>query len=579
MTIFLYIKSSIVLFNPMNAYSDKCLQLKELKPFLANKKVLAINGGHDSSFTFIDKNGDIRIFELERFCKKRYAAFHKLAEIEGSDYSIDDNCRHEFLTYLKIHLNEEPEIILYSELDERDIPFLLKYFPKAQYALMGHHISHCAGAYFQSGFGKECLVMSLDGGGIDYQTSSEMLLRSYSIYLFSKEEIITLSHTNLGDNPFIFDPGIYGYFGNFVKEISKKDSEQKANLAYAGKIMGLSAYGKVRPEWVSPIEKFYRQHPMDHWTFVGQYAEQMSKEMGVELFIDCFSGQDSYDLAATNQYVFENLCFSLIKPYIEKYNLDLVFSGGCSLNVIFNQKLKEYLEPKGLKLFIPPNPNDCGLSLGHFTYYQTLDISLSPYCGVDILDRDKIPYYYQQYQDRVEYTTIPRIVDLIKGGKIGGIIAGYSEVGPRALGNRSIICDPSIPDMKDIINSKVKFREWFRPFAPVCREEDKDLYFDNAYPSEYMSFAPTVKEEYKNVFPSITHEDGTARLQTVTKEQHSLFYEILTELSNRQYPAMIMNTSFKIRGKPILTTVEDAFYVLENTELDFIVVENLLFTK
>ena len=94
-----------------------------------------------------------------------------------------------------------------------------------------------------------------------------------------------------------------------------------------------------------------------------------------------------------------------------------------------------------------------------------------------------------------------------------------------------------------------------------------------------MSFAPTVKEEYKSAFPSITREDGTARLQTVTEDQHSLFYEILTELSNRQYPAMIMNTSFNILGKPILTTVEDAFYVLENTELDFIVVENLLFVK
>jgi carbamoyltransferase len=566
----------------MNAHSDLFLKSKELKNFLSSKKVLAVNGCHDSSFTFIDKNGDIRIFELERFCKKRYAAFKKQAELDGANHSIDDKCRHEFLTYLKIHLNEEPEIILYSELDDYDVTFLLKYFPKARFFRMGHHMSHCAGAYFQSGFGKECLVMSLDAGGMDYQTLSEMSLRSYSVYFFSKEEFITLGHVNFGNNPFIFDPGIYGYFGHFVKEITKGnngDPDQKSSLAYAGKIMGLSAYGKVRPEWVSPIEKFYRQHPLVHWSYQGPAVEQMSKEMGVELFTDCFSGQDSYDLAATNQHVFENLCFSLIKPYIEKYNLDLVFSGGCALNVIFNQKLKEYLESKGLKLYVPPNPNDCGLSLGHFTYYQTLEINLSPYCGFDILDRDKIPYYYQQYQDRVEYTTIPRIVDLIKNGKIGGIIAGYSEVGPRALGNRSIICDPSIPDMKDIINSKVKFREWFRPFAPVCREEDKDLYFDNAYSSEYMSFAPTVKEEYKSVFPSITHEDGTARLQTVTKEQHSLFYEILEELSNRQYPAMIMNTSFNIRGKPILTTVEDAFYVLENTELDFIVVENLLFIK
>ena len=168
---------------------------------------------------------------------------------------------------------------------------------------------------------------------------------------------------------------------------------------------------------------------------------------------------------------------------------------------------------------------------------------------------------------------------MIKEGKIGGIIKGYSEVGPRALGNRSIICDPSFPEMKDIINAKVKFREWFRPFAPVCREEDKDLYFDNAFDSEYMSYAPHVKVEYRKVFPSITHEDGTARLQTVTKEQNTLFYDILTELKERGNPAVIMNTSFNIKGKPILTSIEDSFYVLENTELDFIIVDNLIFFK
>lgn len=574
----------------MNVHFEKSIlgndlfsQPKGLKSFLANKKVLAVNGCHDSSFTFVDKNGDIRIFELERFCKIRYAAFKKEAELDGANHAIDDKCRHEFLTYLKIHLSEEPEVILHSELTEWDISFLAGYFPKARFFRMGHHMSHCAGAYYQSGF-DECLAMSLDAGGMDYQNKVDLSLRSYTIYFCSNGEFTTLAHVNFEENSFVFDPGIYGYFGHYVKEISKNgngDPTQKASLAYAGKIMGLAAYGKVREEWISPIEKFYKQHPAAHWSYQGPLVEEMSKEMGVELYTDCFNGQDSYDLAATNQHVFEELCFSLVKPYIEKYNLDVVFTGGCALNVIFNQKLKEYLEKKGLELYIPSNPNDCGLSFGHFTYYQTLGINLSPYCGFDIIDRNKIIEYYDQYkkESKVTYYNASKVVDLIKQGKIGGIIKGYSEIGPRALGNRSIICDPSIPDMKDIINSKVKFREWFRPFAPVCREEDKDLYFDNAYPSEYMSFAPTVKEEYKSVFPSITHEDGTARLQTVTEDQHSLFYEILTELSNRQYPAMIMNTSFNILGKPILTTVEDAFYVLENTELDFIVVENLLFVK
>jgi carbamoyltransferase len=261
--------------------------------------------------------------------------------------------------------------------------------------------------------------------------------------------------------------------------------------------------------------------------------------------------------------------------------MDVVFSGGCALNVLFNQKLAEYLSQKSLRLYIPPYPGDCGLSFGHFSSFQNIKCDPSPYCGIDIMDRDKIFHYFEKYnsEKKVELVTTDRIVDLIKGGKIGGIIQGYSEVGPRALGNRSIICDPSIPDMKDILNSKVKFREWFRPFAPVCREEDKNLYFENAFSSEYMSFAPKVREKYRDLLPSITHEDGTARLQTVSRDQHHLFYDILTVLKKRDMIAVIMNTSFNIKGKPILTEVEDAFNVLETTELDFIIVENLLFTK
>ncbi len=548
-----------------------------------NSKILALNGYHDASVTFVDKNNQLRIFEYERFCKKRFGVFRQ--RDDNTSIGTDQETRDKFLNYIKIQLKDQPEIILYSELDYDDIENLKKYFPNVQFFKMGHHMSHCSGAYHQSGF-VNALAISLDGGGLDYQTGTELTLRTYSIYKFIDGNCETLTHTNI-DSPdrFVFNPGIYGAFGYYVSEIKKEVNQvgktHKNSLSYAGKIMGLSAYGKVRNEWIEPIINFYKNHPVDHWTQYDSLEEKMSQEMGIKLFENCFSENDSYDLAATNQYVFELLCFSFIKPYIDEYNLDVVFSGGCALNVIFNQKLSEYLSSKGLNLYIPPYPGDCGLSFGHFVSFQNIKLDPSPYCGIDILDRDKIFDYYQKYDKtgKVKISTIDSIVDLIKDGKIGGIIQGYSEVGPRALGNRSIICDPSIPDMKDILNSKVKFREWFRPFAPVCREEDKNLYFENAFPSEYMSFAPKVREKYRDLLPSITHEDGTARLQTVSKDQHNLFYDILTVLKKRDMIAVIMNTSFNIKGKPILTSIEDAFEVLETTELDFIVVENLLFIK
>ncbi len=546
-----------------------------------NSKVLTINGCHDASITFVDKNKQLRIFEYERFCKKRFGILKR--EKDNNPLGTDEFTRNQFIDYVKINLFEEPEIILYSELEPCDIHWLSQKFPKSNIVMMGHHMSHCAGAYFQSGF-KNALVFSLDGGGRDYVTSNILDFRTYSFYLFSEGNdrfLFSSDDTSVKK----FNPGIYGIFGYFCSEISKNNSDvdksDKFSLSYAGKIMGLSAYGNVREEWIEPIEKFYSHSANEHWNYCDAYILELSNDIGISLSKDCFSGQNSYDLAATNQHVFEKMCFDLIKPVVDEYNFDVVFSGGCALNVLFNQKLYEYLETKGLKLYIPPYPSDCGLSFGHYVHFNNLSINPSPYCGIDIIDRNKITHYYNKYSSngKVGYATISSIVDFIIEGKIGGLMIGYSEVGPRALGNRSIICDPSFPDMKDIINKKVKFREWFRPFAPVCPEELRDEYFDKAYPSEYMSFAPSVKEEYRKILSSITHVDGTARLQTVNSEQHSLFYAILKELGQRGKPSVILNTSFNIKGKPILTSVEDAFYVLENTELDFVVIENLLFYK
>ena len=161
------------------------------------------------------------------------------------------------------------------------------------------------------------------------------------------------------------------------------------------------------------------------------------------------------------------------------------------------------------------------------------------------------------------------------------MVYGDSEVGPRALGIRSIVCVPNIADMKDILNSKVKFREWYRPFAPFCKKEDAHKYFEsrNFDNLEYMSYAPMVKKEYREKLPSITHADNTARLQTVTEESHPQFYEILTHFGEISETNVLLNTSFNIRGYPILSTIEDALYALNNTQMDYVIIEDYLFGK
>jgi carbamoyltransferase len=546
-----------------------------------DSKVISINGCHDASVTFVDKNNQLRIFEYERFCKVRYGVYR--CSYDGNILGTSKKVRDEFVDYIRMNIKEEPEILLCSELDENDIRyFRTKFRSIRSHYQMGHHMSHCAGAYYQSGF-DEALVFSYDGGGLDYSDAVNLNMRSYTVCKAEGTHIEVIDHNfSLG---YAFNPGIYGVFAYYISDVKKEKNEagqsDKMALTYAGKLMGLAAYGEVRKEWIDPVKQFFMHNPTDYEIYGENISKDLEEDIGITLYENCFSGKDAYDFAATIQYVFEDICFSFIQPYIDKYNMNVVFSGGCAMNVLFNQKMYEYLDSKGLKFYVPPYPGDCGLSFGHFLYYQQLKYDPSPYCGIDILDRDKLKDYYQKYesQGKVLVSTTEKIVDLIKEGKIGAIIQGYSEVGPRALGNRSIICDPSFPDMKDVINAKVKFREWYRPFAPVCREEDKDIYFDNAFPSEYMSFAPLVKDKYRKLLPSITHEDGSARLQTVKYNQHKLFYDILTELRTRGEIGVIMNTSFNIKGKPILSTIEDSFYVLENTELDFLVVENLLFVK
>lgn len=553
-----------------------------MNPINYNPTVMAINGCHDSSVTFVDKKGNIRVYELERFTGIRYCAFKKANE--ATSIGISDEIREAYINSIKKEMMYMPSVILHSELDWPDIHFLEKHFPEVNFIPMGHHMSHCAGAYLQSPFNK-ALVFSLDGGGRDYISDDLLAFRSYSFYLFDdlSDEFLFSSFDRESID---FNPGIYGYFGSFCSEIKKppKVSENdKFSLSYAGKIMGLSAYGKIREDWIEPITKFYLHNVNDHWNHHLKYIEELSDEIGISLTENCFSGQTSYDLAATNQFVFEKLCMDLIIPVVEKYDRDVVFSGGSALNVLLNQRLAEYLSNKGLKLFIPPTPSDCGLSLGHYLYYTQTRIPPLVYSGYEILDEssDTIQYYYDLYnkEGSVEHFTYRKVIEQLLDGNIGAVIGGLSEVGPRALGNRSIIALPSVPNIKDKLNSNVKFREFFRPFAPVCLEEDMDKFFNFAFPSPFMSHSPVVKQEIREKVLGIVHEDGTARLQTVNKSDHKFFYELLKTLKETENVPVLLNTSFNIKGRPILTRLKDAFEVLEQTGLDFLVYDNLIFYK
>jgi len=516
------------------------------------KNTLSIYGSHDASVTFIDKNNQLKVLEYERFVNQRYGAFTETMEHRTGLGTMVEQ-RELFLNHIYEQANNI-ELVIYNEIGDGDKKIIEEWWPKCKFKKMEHHKSHAASGYFQSGFDK-AIILSIDGGGNDYDGvtyTASYLANGNNIDLIKKYDI------NLGV--------AYGHIGCPISEIKPGPDSDRHSLVYAGKVMGLCAYGEVRDEWVEPMEKYYRHK---HLSILGG-------EIGLDLSLNSLSGQNSYDLAATSQFVFEKLAFELINPYLEKYeDYNLILVGGCALNVLFNQIIYEHLDGLDRELYVPPNPNDCGLSLGQFLLEYPQQKTNLHYNGFELLDQDKLEDFVTDRNARK--IEVPEIVKLLKSGKLIGLASGCSEVGPRALGNRSIICDPSFPNMKDILNSKVKFREWYRPFAPVARLENASEYFNNVFESKYMSFAPTVKKEYEEELNAITHIDKTSRLQTITREQHELFYDILLELENQNHVSVILNTSFNILGNPILTKIKDALYVLDKTELDYVIVDGYLF--
>ena len=243
------------------------------------------------------------------------------------------------------------------------------------------------------------------------------------------------------------------------------------------------------------------------------------------------------------------------------------------MNILLNTKLAKQRET-----FITPNPNDTGLAVGlvcsKVKPYTPVDTT---YLGPEVWDRRQLPkILYDRKGTKIE---IKELVQKLIQGEIVGVVRGRSEHGPRALGNRSIICDPTIGEMKDTLNAKVKGREYYRPFAPVVRLEDVNKYFNWDKESRWMSFCPEVKEEYKNILKAITHIDGTARVQTVTRKQNEFLYDLLTEMHNQKGIGVILNTSFNIAGKPILNTYEDALWVLDNKQMDALLLEDYYIKK
>ena len=519
------------------------------------KNLVSIFAGHDANVSFYNaKTDEYYTIEVERLVKKRYFRLH---EDNNPEYQkeILTLCRE--IAEEDWGIENDYEAVLVSTDGYIQPPSTLKevFNTENVRTIARHHETHAASAFYMSPF-EEALVVSYDGGGDDGH---------FNVYTANKKGIKLLEKV-----PSDFGGG-YLLCGSMIREVAEKSRHQ---LALSGKMMGLCAYGNVIEEHVPAFAMF----------FFNRDYKQLAEKTGLPLKnLDnpwdnplenwVFEGQEGYDIAATAQRAFEVAFFSVLDRYDN--DVPLVLTGGCALNVLVNEQLKKHTNRQ---IYVPPNPHDGSLSLGHMFLYKKPEKNVNiTYAGLPLTDKELFPEYIDKYNARK--IDKKELAQLIKDGNIIGLVYGDSEVGPRALGNRSIVCDPNIREMKDILNAKVKFREWYRPFAPFRKKEDAPKYFEsrNFDNLEYMSYAPKVKDEYVEKLPSITHIDNTARLQTVTEESHPQFYELLTEFGKISETNVLLNTSFNIRGYPILSSIEDALYALNNTKMDYVVIEDYLF--
>ena len=525
--------------------------------------VLSFMGSHNASVTIARGRKILETVELERLMNVK--------NIGIAQYKVPKQERiPQYMRILRDYLERaygvrEYKFVLVQNSDviiDNDRLNLHQFFPSQQYIHCLHHMSHAAGSFYQSPY-KEALIFSSDGGGSD--------------------GIFHVYHAKRGEEPkfiaeYVWDLGFaYMVFGKYLGDIKYEPSLPEGNLVYSGKIMGLVSYGKVRDEWLPAFIRFYKSIPNgnDYEKWLSQLADAIGVQFDVE---NRLTGQVAYDIAATSQRAFETILIRTMRPHVDAYpGVPICFSGGCALNILANTAIKKYFKRD---VFVGPNPNDCGQALGMMLNWLRPEEPYDPtYTGPRLLDIECLMTYIEERPYDPVPLDVPQLAQLIARGKIMGVARGRGESGPRALGNRSILCNPAIPEMKDILNAKVKHREWYRPFAPVVRLEDVNKYFEWEGESRWMSFAPQVREQYKSLLPSITHVDGTARVQTVTKDQNSFLYNLLTEIEKLTGYGVLLNTSFNVDGKPILSTARDAFTILENTELDGLVIENTMIVK
>ena len=364
------------------------------------------------------------------------------------------------------------------------------------------------------------------------------------------------------------------------------------------KVMGASAYGdpgrfegrlrdlvRLKDDGGFELDLLHFNHyqfPRSH-----RYTERLRAELGLE---PNEPGrpltQDYYDLAAAAQRVTEDVYFHLLNQLHARTGVsNLVVAGGVAFNSVANGKIRQ--RTPFTQVFVPPVPDDSGVSLGAALYVcHQLEgrpreyVMTSNYLGPGYSDaeiQDTLAKF--KVRHRVVPNPAAGAAALVEAGKIVGWFQGRLEFGDRALGNRSILADPRDASMKDRVNDTVKYREPFRPFAPSILIDEVGKFFVDAVPTPFMENVFPIRPEKHALIPAVTHVDGTGRLHTVSREQNPLYFELIEEFRRLTGVPVVLNTSFNLNGEPIVCSPQDALRTFFSSGLDALVMGNCLVEK
>lgn len=520
----------------------------------------------------------------------------------ATDYSSVDFGKQEGFHLLLDHLLQgagielaDVDCVTYSyRHNESARRHFARMLPGAEFIVPEHHLAHACQAFLPSPF-SEAAIMVIDGQGVplartggdplsgclaygrgrSIETLWDLPVRHSLGGMYAEATTVCGFATNEEGKTMGLAPyGTEGLYDTLKKEL--RFNTQVYSKSDLGNIGGLVKRGFRPKHYLYELGAYHR------------YMAQVPPRSKGGEYSDAHK-----DVAYAAQKIVEDVMVYLADWLHDKTkSMNLVIAGGVGLNCVANYEV--LARSKFRNIFVYPNAGDNGLAVGQALYvHNVLNGNERSYVAEhDYLGRSysaqEVAEAVEKYRDHAGIS-IERCRDLdalydkmalrIEGGSITSWWQGRSEFGPRALGNRSIIADPRRRDMKDVLNSRVKFRESFRPFTPSVLAERASDYFSLDIASPFMLFAPHVKPGMGDVVPAITHVDNTARVQTVERRVNERYYDLIKAFERRTGVAMVLNTSFNIAGEPIVETPEDAIRCFLSTDIDVLGIDDYFIQK